>query len=84
MLPHPFLVYRGFGRAFNRNSTQMKTNVWPEAMTDVFSSVLLSSFNIAVRICRQRTEAVEGECTGSLRTTTTPSLVLVIQCMGPF
>ena len=29
--------YRGFGRAFNRNSTQIKKNGLPKVITDVFS-----------------------------------------------
>ena len=57
----------GFGGAFNGNSTQVKKNGWPEVITDVFSSVLLSGFNAPVRIGREHTWAVEGECTGPLR-----------------
>ena len=28
--------YRGFGGSFNGNSTKIKTNGWPEVITDVF------------------------------------------------
>ena len=75
---------RCFGGAFNRDSKQLKNNGRLEVITDVFSSVLLSSFNAPVCIGRQRTGVVEGECTRPLRKTLAPGLVLVIQCMGLF
>ena len=74
----------GFGRYFNGNSTQLKKKWRSEVITEVFSLVLLLGFNALVRISRQRTGAVEGECTRSLRKTIAPSMVLVIKCTRPF
>ena len=75
--------YRGFGGAFNGNSTQLKKIRRPEVITDVFSSMHYSSFNASVRTYRRCLGAIKGECTTSLRYKIAPGVVLVIQRTGP-